>query len=377
MKHISQKTQDLIEKRIKNDIENNRFYGASAAVRQGSEEIRVTVGLMDGETNTPLRENTLFRIASMSKLITAVAVMREYEKGRLSPDDELCKYLPAYASMKIGRLTPDGRVEKVGPASHRITIEHLLNHRSGVISGDTAVQYNAIPSEDRASLEKIVGYYPATMLAFDPGTDCMYSGVAAFDILSRLVEMTSGMDYETYLRKEILDPLGMTDTTFLPTPEQFSRLCPLHTLTPDGKSATEHVIPHIFEDIPATCFSGGAGLCSSLPDYLRFARMLLGNGTLDGVRILKSETVERMVTVPYEIPNAQHSEVFGLGMRVIIGRNRLPLRSFGWSGAYGTHFFIDRENDLCAVYMKNARNGGGAGAETANHFEEDVENSLE
>lgn len=376
MKYINESTKEKIDARIRDDMDNCRIGGASWAVYQDGKEMGGILGVSDVESGKALRGDSIFRLASMSKPITAVAVMRQYEKGLISPDDDIDRFIPAFANMGIGKVV-DGKVVKVADAKNKIKVAHLMNHRSGLLSGDTAVQYGAIPREDRATLEKVVNYYSETILLdFDPDTSCFYSGVGAFDVLSRLVEITSGKDYNTYLREEIFEPLGMKDATFLPTEEQRSRFVTMHYRTDDGKNADDRRQMHIFEDIPATCFSGGAGLCSTLPDYMRFARMLLNGGTLDGAQILKPETIQRMITVPYEIPHPFAGEVFGLGMRVIIGKNRLPLRSFGWSGAYGTHFFIDQVNNLCAAYMKNSRYDGGSGAVTAAHFEEDLETSL-
>ena len=185
-----------------------------------------------------------------------------------------------------------------------------------------------------------------------------------------------------YISKEIFEPLGMTDTTFIPTEEQWSRFIPMHTRTEvDGVGISGDGPTHpgsIFENFPLTWFSGGAGLCSTLPDYVKFAEMLLNEGRLpDGTQLVPAELIRDMATpcVPFEIMPAR--ERWGLGVRVITEEHWMPKTCFGWSGAYGSHFWVDPVNKITAVYMKNSRYDGGAGSQTSGHFEQDVYASLE
>jgi CubicO group peptidase (beta-lactamase class C family) len=211
----------------------------------------------------------------------------------------------------------------------------------------------------------------------------MYSPTAAFDVCARLVEITSGMPYNEFVQKEIFEPLGMVNTTFTPTEEQWSRFIRMHTRTEEngvGVSGDGPTFPGcIFENFPLTWFSGGAGLCSTLPDYVKFAEMLVNEGKLpDGTQLVPADLIREMATpwVPFEIMPAR--ERWGLGVRVITEASHwMPVDCFGWSGAYGSHFWVDPVNKITAVYMKNSRYDGGAGSQTSSYFEQDVYACLE
>jgi CubicO group peptidase (beta-lactamase class C family) len=175
----------------------------------------------------------------------------------------------------------------------------------------------------------------------------------------------------------------MVNTTFIPTEEQWSRFIVMHSRREeDGHGISEDGATQpscIFENFPITWFSGGAGLCSTLPDYVRFAEMLVNFGRLpDGTQLVPEELIREMGTpwVPFEVMPAW--ERWGLGVRVITDeRHWLPVTTFGWSGAYGSHFWVDPVNKITAVYMKNSRYDGGAGSQTSIHFEQDVYACLE
>jgi CubicO group peptidase (beta-lactamase class C family) len=189
------------------------------------------------------------------------------------------------------------------------------------------------------------------------------------------------MDYPTFLKKEIFDPCGMTDTTFTPTAEQEKRMVAMHNRV-DGKNVVAPMpVGCIFEDYPATRYLGGAGLVSSLSDYAKFAKMLLNKGkTENGTVILKEKTFNQLCTpqVPKEVMPGE--ERWGLGVRVITEESypTLAVGSFGWSGAYGSHFWIDPSNNLFAVYLKNSKGPGGGSDifESSRNFEQAVYSAL-
>ncbi len=331
-----------------------------------------------GDARFSINEGTLFRLASMTKPITTVAVMLLVEAGLIALDDEVRRYLPAFNEMWVGRLTADG-IERVCKAEP-ITIRHLLAHASGLGSGPVGDWADAHrPAEGLRDLAGGVDYYASVPLDFAPATAHAYSAVFGFDVLARIVEIVAGTAFDKFLKTEIFDKLGMVDTTFTPTEEQWKRLVAMHTVK-DGAATVAPMTPNaIFFNIPTHYFCGGAGLAGTMRDYTRFARMLLERGTLDGKRLLKEETVAQMATPQITACNAPDArEAWGLGMRVITRDQSggLPVSSYGWSGAFGTHFWVDPVNEISGIYMKNSRVDGGAGASTARSFEKDVYASL-
>ena len=232
--------------------------------------------------------------------------------------------------------------------------------------------------EDRRTLENAVAMYATFPLAFHPTEREAYSGTIAWDILVTILQKVTGEDYLSFLTREIFKPCEMTDTTFVPTAEQWARIVPMHNRV-DGKSV-EQPRPEgcVFENIPCTHYLGGAGVISNLSDYVKFALMLQNGGVYNGRRIISEASLREMATPQLSLSANPGSQPWGLGVRVIRGEEyrRLPAGSFGWSGAYGTHFWVDPVNRITAVYMKNSVFDGGSGAITSAHFEEDVHDAL-
>ncbi len=324
-------------------------------------------------------DRTLFRLASMSKPVTAVATLIQVSRGLIDLDEPVEKFLPAFAEMDIGELDEAGDIRITGRARHKLTPRILLNHTNGVGSmpvGDK--QFGAMTPEERQDIAHVVEVIGRSVLAFEPTEGQMYSPVWAFDVLARIIEMTSGLDYATFLRQNIFDPCGMVDTTFAPTEEQWSRMIEMHARVEENgeaHSADTPMVPGcVFGDFPVTWFSGGAGLASTLADYVRFAEMLRRGGvTAEGVRILPAELVREMGTTVIPEHIMPCGERWGLGVRVIMPIHPwMPADCFGWSGAYGSHFWIDPTNDLSVVLMRNSMFDGGAGAMAACNLEKDV-----
>ena len=373
MKLDAKRVRENIEKRISDDILSGRVGCASVIVKQKGEVVyKGCFGLADGERE--LTESAVFRLASMTKPITGVAIMKQVERGLVSLDDPLDKFIPEYAEMEIGRVSGDG-IEIVGKAQGKIRILHLLTHTSGVgcgeLGGALSKRFSLTGEYGLAAVAKEYSAFP---ISFEPYTAQAYSGTIAFDLLARVVEITSGMPYNEFVEQEIFKPLGMVDTTFTPSSEQWERMVLMHKF--DGEKAEFSPLDkeHIFEGLPLSYFCGGAGLASTITDYEKFADMLMGEGeSREGVRILSAESVRRMRTasVPHEIMPLR--ERWGLSMRVITDpAYTMPVGTFGWSGAYGTHFWVDPENEIVGIYMKNSRYDGGSGAKTAANFEKDV-----
>ena len=349
---------EILDARFAADIAEANISGASAAVLQGGE-------LLYKKFHGAAKEDTVFRLASMTKPITAAAVLILIDRGLLRLEDRVAEYLPGYASMKV-----DGGI----PSGTPLTLLHLLTHTSGIGTGKLGeAQAREMTPEDNRTLAAAVDYYSRMELAFEPFTKSLYSGTAAFDVAARIVEIVSGKDFADFVREEITEPLGMTDTAFAPTKAQWARMIPMHNKV-DGASVIAPMPEGcVFGATPTSHPLGGAGLASTLDDYIKFAIMLRNRGGT----ILSERAISMMATeyVPEAIKKG--GESWGLGVRVIRGGGNLPAGAFGWSGAYGTHFWIDPENDIVAVYMKNSRFDGGSGARTSWQFEVDVMRALE
>ena len=352
------------------DIKDCRVGGASVAVIEDGETVyraHFSNPAMEGDC---VSDETVYRLASMTKPITAVATMILVERGLLSLDDTVEMHLGVFGDMPVldgagGTFVTD----------RRVSIRHILTHSSGIGSG--AAIENSSKRRTAADIidnESYVRFLSGEPLSFVPGTKQEYSGIAAFSVLTAIIQKVTGETYEAFLQKELFGPLGMTDTTFLPSEQQRARLIAMHNRV-DGKCTLGPTYEGcVFEAIPVTNFLGGAGLISTLADYTRFAGMLLGGGTYHGIRILTEASVREMARpdVPFS-----DTESWGLGVRAICAEgNTLPVGTFGWSGAYGTHFFVDPENRIAAVYMKNSAYDGGAGAVTSANFERDVYSAL-
>ena len=326
------------------------------------------------------KTNLMYRLASMTKPVTAAAVLSEVQKGRLSLEDKVSRFFDGFADQYVGALDENGSVIPKEKVRNEITIRMLLNHTSGILSdigGVGEAQERAMKPEDRENLTTVTNYINHILLSFQPGETAFYSATGAFDVAARIVELTSGMPFSEYIDQFIMRPLGISDITFVPSEEQWGRMSQMHYF--DGQKVWyEDTGRTIFEGFPLTYFCGGAGLAGTAEAYSVFAEMLLNEGSLRSGAVLEPESVRHMKT-PY-IPisgDRNDAQWWGLGVRVIANdRYTLPKGCFGWSGAYGSHFWVDPENRVTAVYMKNSRFDGGSGAQSSAWFEEDVAHSF-
>ena len=239
-------------------------------------------------------------------------------RGLVDLFDPIDKFLPRYESLDLGKVDENGEVVRTGKAQNKVRVVHLLTHSSGIGTlevGDK--QWALMTPEDRQSIETVVDYFSRAAIAFEPYTAQMYSPMLGFDVLARIVEVTSGMSYAEFVQKELFEPLGMKDTTCTPTEEQWSRFVNMHTYT-DGKGISCDVGKRfIFEDFPATYHCGGAGIASTVEDYSKFATMLLNEGNFEGKQIIPANLV-RSMGIPH-LPETimPWHEIWGLGVRVI------------------------------------------------------------
>lgn len=353
------------------DFNQSKVFGCAYAVYQDGRLLQRFYGTQALNSTEPITERTVFRIASMSKPITAVATLILVERGLLSLDDTVDRFLPEFKHIKITD-TPQGDIlPRQVP-----TVRHILTHTSGICNDKQKLQ-KITPQENR-TLDTAMRFYLRSGLSFEPGTRQMYNGIAAFSVLSKIIEVVSGKDYATFLREEIFNPCGMVDTGFNPSAEQMGRMVQMHCLT-DGKS-TAYSMPqgYVSESIPSTHYAGGGGLASTLRDYCAFAKMLLNRGRTDSAEILSEGIFSQLCTPQVSAEVMPGLKRWGLGVRVITDEAYpyLPVGSFGWSGAYGSHFWIDPANKIFAVYMKNSKTDGGSGNESAVNFERAVYSSF-
>jgi CubicO group peptidase (beta-lactamase class C family) len=357
---------------VQRHITAGSFSGAVTLVaRNGRIAYHEASGLMDLEAKKPMAKDGLFRIMSMTKPIVGVSVLMMMEEGRVRLQDPISRFIPEWKNMTVavplaaagGRAggpaagaAAEPRYYTV-PAEREVTVRDLLTHTSGVVSGPmsqaAARSVAAGPKDTLADYVPRLGRVP---LEFQPGTRWAYSAAAGFDVLSRVVEIASGMPIDRFVKQRIFDPLGMKDTTYI-VPEGNPRLVKLYSRTGDALKPAPN--PAFMNGV---YFSGGGGLVSTATDYAQFALMLVNGGELNGVRLLSPRLVELMGSVfaPDTLPGRPRGESYGLSVRVVndpVARNSfLSEGSFGWSGAFGTHFWVDRKEKLVAVAMTQTSN---------------------
>lgn len=372
------KLNKKIVKTVKKDISDGKVGGAELLVNQYNE--RVFDGVFGDKIvgKETLEKNTVYRLASMTKPVTAVAMLIEYERGNLDIYADVSDYLDGYKNMYVGKLDENGKVVPDYPAKNSVKVYQCVSHISGVGSGVVGdAIYNALPSEER-TVQGVAKYLSDKPLDFDPGTSQAYN-TPSYDIVAAIIENISGLSFEEYLKVNIFDKLGMKDTTFAPSEEQFNRMIGLHNRTADGKGVFAESVPGcVMANFPTTYHCAGGGLASTAEDYSKFAEMLLNEGVGEnGVRILSAESVKLMRTAVVDDTIMPGFQKWGLGVRVITDNtNTLSEGCFGWSGMYGSHFWVDPTNKITAVYMKNSLYDGGAGSKTSVQFEKDVMNSI-
>ncbi len=371
---------------VQRAIDAREISGAVTLVaRRGRIAHFAAQGLMDIESNRPMQRDAIFPIASMSKPITGVAIMMLVEEGKVRLSDPVSRFIPEFKDTMVAIARPGagrgaaGRGSAAGgrggresappdfytvPAVRAITVRDLLTHTSGLASGGAGSREAAriAPRRGTDTLAKYVPTLGAAPLDFQPGTQWAYSALAGIEVLGRIVEIASGNTFDEFLRLRIFQPLGMKDTTFV-RPADNPRVVTLYDRGEGG--LTRQNVPGWLDT--KTLFSGGGGLWSTAEDYLQFAQMLLNKGELNGQRLLGSRTVELMSTnhlgdLYSKSGNADRPGMgFGLTMDVVLdavaaGQNR-STGSFGWSGAFGTNFWVDPKEELVGVLMVQTPGG--------------------
>ena len=358
-------------------VKENEILGAVCAVYSGEEEIfRHTTGYQNAAKTKPQTYDGIFRLASMTKPITAAAVMICVERGLLDLDAPISRYIDGFCHSGVGKLV-DGEIvfEK---ASKELTIRQMLSHSSGIGSGAVGdLQWRNMkkPQTLKEAVEGFNGWY----LDFEAGCSQAYSPFMAMEIAARAVEIVTGVSWIEFLQKEIFTPLNMKDTGYQLSEEQLLRKHEMCIRRDKQFEVSEFDTG--FEAFIDGYTGASAGLYSTLDDYANFARMLSGKGVFKGKRILSENSVAEIARPQLLKTIAGVNEYFnwGLGVRTLEKQGEcqpLPDGSFGWSGAYGTHFWIEPKSGISAVLMLNARDAGGSGSPYSYRFEELVQQEF-
>ena len=359
---------------IQSHIDAKDFSGAVTLVaRQGKVIHFEAHGLADLEAKAPMKTDTLFRLASMTKPVTAVSILMLLEEGKLVLSDPVSKFVPEYKSPQVAVWNlpsdPAGAGLHLVPAAREITVRDLLTHTSGLANafeGPAGEYVRRANLPTGGSLDERVKRAARLPLNFQPGTQWEYSPSTAFDTLGRIVEILSGMTLDQFFKTRVFDPLGMKQTFFT---VPVNRLADLTVPYVKGEnSLVRPPAPAASAQPAAQYFSGAGGLTGSAADYLSFSQMLLNGGQLDGVRLLSRKTVELMTSdavAPLDLGNYAGDQVlkgygFGLGVRVrrSTGENGWmgSVGDYGWAGALGTYFWIDPKEQLIGIVMIQTRN---------------------
>lgn len=338
-------------------------------------------GAKDYPARTPMPKDAIFNMMSSTKVVTTVAVLQLMEQGRLSIDDRVSRFIPTFANARVA-VAPDGWQQaaqdpaqrqaiatqvRIVPAEREITIKDLLTHTAGLSAayglgmGPGSLVNPNVAGSREMTLAQRIPQLGGLALDFQPGSRFGYSPLDGMDTLLHIVELVSGQDADTYLRRHVFEPLDMVDTYFSVPPEKQARVLTLYGAG-DGVF-TEH--EPLLGTGPTRYFSGGAGLLSTVHDFTNFHLMLLNRGTFDRRRVLSAETVTLMTTnhvgTMYAewVPFLSSGMGFGLGVGIVVdpdttvtGRGR---GAFGWGGGYGTEAWVEPELNLTAChFVQNA-----------------------
>jgi len=347
-------------------VEAGLISGAVTLVWHRGNVLQVNeIGQRDIEAKLPMRRDTIFRIASMTKPVTVAAAMAMVEEGKLALTDPVSRWLPELEDMQV-LIDPSGPLDNKVPARRPITVDDLMTHRSGLaysfsVGGPIARAYGQVSL--RQDQDRWLTEVAALPLVHQPGERLTYSH--GTEVLGILLSRIEGKSLQTVLAERILDPLGMADTGFFISADKRNRAATMYRL--DAQKGLQHdVMGPIPVKEPRFC-QGGASLVSTADDYLKFARMLLEEGTLDGTRVLSPQSVTAMRTDQLTEDQKHHPFLgmpfwigrgFGLNLSVVTDPARSMqlfgpggVGTFSWPGAYGTWWQADPANDLILIYL--------------------------
>jgi CubicO group peptidase (beta-lactamase class C family) len=373
---MSSERLNRIHPMIQSHIDGHDFSGAVTLVARKGKVVHFEAhGMADVEAKKAMSKEALFRLASMTKPVTAVSILILLEEGKLVLSDPISRFVSEYKSPKVAVWNlpndPAGAGLRLVPAAREITIQDLLTHTSGLANGFEGpageyVRRANLPTG--GSLAERVKRAASLPLNFQPGSQWEYSPSTGFDTLGRIVEILSGMTLDQFFKTRIFDPLGMKDTFFTVPANRAADVTVAYT-----KNESALVRPQASAAAPrpegsGPYFSGAGGLTGSASDYLLFSQMLLNGGQLNGVRLLSRKTVELMTsdaTGPLDLRNYAGDQVlkgYGFGLGVRVRRNTGDngwmgsVGDYGWAGALGTYFWIDPKEQLIGIVMIQTRN---------------------
>ena len=384
---LSAERLQRIHEAVQRHIDAGNISGAvTAATRRGRLAHLEAHGMMDLESNTPMTEDAIFKIMSMTKPVVGVAILMLIEDGKIRLNDPVSRFIPELAELKVAvPMSRDAGPRASGrggpgqpppfytiPAHRPITVQDLLTHTSGLASGriSSSEASRIAPQQPTDTLADLIPRLGAVPLGFQPGDRWAYSPARGFDTLLRIVEIASGETADRFLHGRIFEPLGMKDTFFWAPDTHRSRVVTVYQRTSQGLTRSENQ-DGVTSD---TYFSGGGGLMSTAEDYVQFGQMLLNGGELNGHRLLSPTTVDVMASTFVEqfgFGQPTPGTTFGLSVRVVgdpvTAGQRVGAGSFGWDGAYGTHFWVDPTEEIVGLVMIQTPNF---------QVSRDVENAL-
>ena len=375
---ISQSRLAVLDATMKQYVADQKLAGAVVMIHQdGREVFSEAYGWRDREANDRMEENDIFRIASQTKALTSVAIMMLMEEGKLLLEDPLSKHLPEWSKTTVAVAKEKGGYDVV-PAKRAITIRDLLSHSAGI-------SYGSGPGEKAWRDAGVFGWYFADRtvpvadvvsqmaklpMAAQPGEQWVYGYNT--DILGVVVEKLSGQSLDAFFKQRLIDPLGMTDTSFCLPPEKAERLAVVYSAK-DGKSerapnpgswqGSGHIGQGHYLGGPCKAFAGGAGLLSTARDYSRFLEMLRQGGAFEGKRYLSRKSVEQMSQDALVTATFQPGQGFGLGFRITEDPGAMgnlgSEGDYGWGGAYHSTYWVDPAEGLSVTFMTQLIPAGG------------------
>ena len=375
-------SEKAISTALEGFIKNGVLAGAVTLVWQNGRVIQNTnIGWRDIEKRLPMQRDTIFRIASMTKPITSVAALMLFEEGRFGLDEPITTWAPEFSQMRVLR-SPNGSLDETVPAQRSITFDDLLTHRSGLTigsfhTGPIAKAYEQALGSDidsELSPDEWIARLATLPLIDQPGAAFYYSH--STDLLGLLIARMEGVPLGEVLKRRIFNPLGMNDTGFIVPPEKYGRRANMYGFDASGRLAerprgliasgsTGTLLPDRSND--SAFVSGGQGLWSTVDDYLAFARIFLGDGAIDGIRLLRPETLALMTSNRLTENQRKAARIwipiftahgFGMGVAMVLDPAKAdPIRcqggvgTVGWPGAYGGWWQVDPTNGSVMIFL--------------------------
>ena len=372
-----QRITQMIERRI---AAGDMAGAVTIVARRGKVAHLAAQGVMDFDTKQPMTPASMFRIASMTKPVVGVSIMMLVEENKLRLNDAVSRYIPEFANMKVAVARPgsggsEGPSFYTVPAQRQVTIKDLLTHVSGLGSGP--MSNSDIDKVARKEGETLAQYIPrlgGTALEFQPGSRWTYSPGAGFETLGRIIEIASGLPLDRFFQTRVFDPLGMRDITFWPNDAQWPRVATVYGRQPSGLTKLAMPNDTLSRNV---YFRGSGGLYSTAEGYVPLGLMLANGGEFNGRRLLSRKSVEMLSAahVADTLPGRPAGEGYGLSVRVVTNHaargTLLSDGTYGWSGAQGTHFFVDPKEQLVGILMVQTPNN-----EVRDAFEDLVAQSI-